>query len=32
MNKIAQLFNDNTMLNDAKVSQFIRNRFEVLSK
>jgi hypothetical protein len=32
MSKIAQLFNDNTMLNDAKVSQFVKNRFKVLSK
>ncbi len=27
MNKIAQLFNDNTMLNDTSVSQFVKNNF-----
>ncbi len=32
MSKIVQLFNDNTMLNEVKVSQFVKNRFKVLSK
>ena len=29
MNKIVQLFNNNTMLNDAKVSQFVKRHFKV---
>ncbi len=32
MIKTAQLFSDNTMLNDAKVSQFVKNHFKVLPK
>jgi hypothetical protein len=30
MNQIVQLFNDNTMLNDAKVSRFVQNHFKVM--
>ena len=29
MNKIVQLFDDNTMLNDAKVSHFVKTHFRV---
>ena len=29
MNKILQLFDDNTMLNDAKVSHFVKSHFRV---
>ncbi len=30
MRQIVQLFNDNTMLNDAKVSKFVNNHFKVM--
>jgi hypothetical protein len=30
MNKIVQLFTNNTMLNDAKVSQFVKSHFKVM--
>ena len=30
MNKIVQLFNDNTMLNDAKVSRFVNTHFRLM--
>ena len=29
MSKIIQLFDDNTMLNDAKVSHFVKTHFNV---
>ena len=29
MNKIVQLFDDNTMFNDAKVSHFVKTHFRV---
>ena len=32
MNKIVQLFDDNTMLNDAKVSHFVKTHFRVSVK
>ena len=32
MNKILQLFDDNTMLNDAKVSDFVKTHFRVSVK
>ena len=32
MNKIVQLFDDNTMLNDAKVSHFVKSHFRVSVK
>ena len=32
MNKIVQLFNKDTMLNDVKVSQFVKKHFRVISK
>ena len=32
MNKIVQLFTNNTMLNDAKVSQFVKRHFKVLKQ
>jgi len=32
MNKIVQLFNKDTMLNDVKVSQFVKKHFRVMPK
>ena len=32
MNKIVQLFSNNTMLNDANVSHFVRTHFRVVLK
>ena len=32
MNTIVQLFGNNTMLNDAKVFQFVKNHFKVIVK
>ena len=32
MNKIVQLFNKDTMLNDVKVSQFVQKHFRVIFK
>ena len=32
MNKVVQLFNDNTMLNNAKVSHFVKTHFRVSVK
>jgi hypothetical protein len=32
MNTIVQLFDNNTMLNDAKVFQFVKNHFKVIVK
>ena len=32
MNKIVQLFDDNTMLNDAEVSHFVKTHFRVSVK
>ena len=30
MNKIVQLFNDNAILNDAKVSRFVNTHFKLM--
>ena len=32
MNKIVELFDDNTMLNDAKVSHFVKTHFRISVK
>ena len=32
MNKIVQLFTNDTMLNDAKVSQFVKRHFKMLKQ